>query len=332
MLDAVYEMRLRDAKNGVTITGQPFDERYFNYYLNATARGLKVKALDPAVYNSRRNGAGVCIYQIDKNASPLFMPGVNTAVLFISHVVNDETIFRYGMLKTACGALGYSLYWAMDENAETSMNTPPPGADVYRFSHERYASEMPFAVYKTRQEAYLNAASAAALMFWKDNVRKYGRIWIVEHDACLAGKWEDFFRKYSDPSIDFAVDDVTTSCDWDKWYHYRHVNKKDLMDECLAENVLAKSLNCVCMLSDRLINSIYKFLKSRGDGSVFYEWVWPTVAVKMKYSIARFKSNNFTVHEIPDDFADFRPGAPYHKIKLDVSWKSVMDRRGIALA
>ena len=62
-----------DKKNGVVITGQPFDERYFNYYFNAdNADRLKLNALDWRVYNTRGNVDGCKIYQIDKNTSSLF--------------------------------------------------------------------------------------------------------------------------------------------------------------------------------------------------------------------------------------------------------------------
>lgn len=42
---------------------------------------------------------------------------MKTVVLFICHIVNDESMFRFSMLKTACDRLGFDLRWVMDKNA-----------------------------------------------------------------------------------------------------------------------------------------------------------------------------------------------------------------------
>ena len=45
-----------------------------------------------------------------------------TAVLFISHIVNAETLFRYNHLKQGCDEYGYDLFWALDESKEHDVN------------------------------------------------------------------------------------------------------------------------------------------------------------------------------------------------------------------
>ena len=221
MVEAVYDMSERDRKNGITISGQPFDERYFNYYLNTASHNLRINVLDPNVYNSRNpNDENAVIYQIDKNKSPLFnCSDAKTAVLFICHIVSDESIFRYNLLKTACDKLGYDVFWAIDKDSR--LASAPSNISFYKFSCRRYAAEMPFAVYQVKQSQYLNSAAAATMLFWKDCSGKYDRFWVVEYDVCLAGKWSDFFKKYSDENIDFAVNRfIVPSPDINKWYHY----------------------------------------------------------------------------------------------------------------
>jgi len=145
-------------------------------------------------------------------------------------------------------------------------------------------------------------------LFWKDHAGQYEKIWIVEYDVCLAGRWDKFFKKYSDESIDYAVNRFTMPGSdlgiWNKWYHYSHV-KKDLMDKFRVKGVLVKTEQCLCMLSDQLLTAIYDFLKINGDGSVFCEWIWPTIAAEQGCNIAQFRSNNFTVNRISDKFVDF---------------------------
>ena len=58
------------------------------------------------------------------------------------------------------------------------------------------------------------------------------------------------------------------------------------MEEFRGKNTLTKTENCLCMLSNKLLNSIYDFLKAKGDDSVFYEWVWPTITAEQKCNVA----------------------------------------------
>ena len=37
-----------------------------------------------------------------------------TAILYICHVIDDETRFRYAEMKRGADALGYDIFWAID--------------------------------------------------------------------------------------------------------------------------------------------------------------------------------------------------------------------------
>ena len=39
---------------------------------------------------------------------------MKTAILFICHVVNEESRFRYDLLKKASDELGYDIFWMID--------------------------------------------------------------------------------------------------------------------------------------------------------------------------------------------------------------------------
>lgn len=77
VIDCLWDMILEDKKRGINIIGQPFDERYFNFYINGErGRNIKVHGLECSKYNNRnRYGDGCKIYQIDKRMSSLFRGG-----------------------------------------------------------------------------------------------------------------------------------------------------------------------------------------------------------------------------------------------------------------
>lgn len=70
----IYNAINTDKFNGVQILGQPYDERYFNYFLNVIDNDISnVNILDSNIYASRnKNSPGCKIYQIDKSKSVLF--------------------------------------------------------------------------------------------------------------------------------------------------------------------------------------------------------------------------------------------------------------------
>ena len=96
------------------------------------------------------------------------------------------------------------------------------------------------------------------------------------------------------------------------------------------EYKLTRSLNCISRLSSRLLDDIYDFLKELNATSVFFEWVWATVAKTKGYDVADFGSpGGYTYLPIEPDFNDFKLGQVYHAIKLDISWKDVLIKGGI---
>ena len=69
----MYNAIITDKFNNVKILGQPFDERYFNFFMNVIDNNKNVKILDANIYNNRNKEFSGCkIYQINKNTSNLF--------------------------------------------------------------------------------------------------------------------------------------------------------------------------------------------------------------------------------------------------------------------
>ena len=78
VVEAMSSMISEDRRIGVKIKGQPFDERYFNFYMNfMDGNNLKVNDLQPPVYNCWGSESPLCkIYQIDKRTSAMFSGGL----------------------------------------------------------------------------------------------------------------------------------------------------------------------------------------------------------------------------------------------------------------
>ena len=93
---------------------------------------------------------------------------------------------------------------------------------------------------------------------------------------------------------------------------------------------LTSSLNCISRLSARLLDDIYDFLKNIHSASVFFEWVWVTVANTKGYDVVDFgKPNEYTYRPIRPDFNDYKLGYAYHAIKLGINWGAVLGKGGI---
>ena len=73
IISHIYNLINIDKSNNIKIIGQPFDERYFNYYLNVINPYIKINKLNPLIYNNRGKYYPLTkIYQINKMTSQLF--------------------------------------------------------------------------------------------------------------------------------------------------------------------------------------------------------------------------------------------------------------------
>jgi hypothetical protein len=65
-----------------------------------------------------------------------------TAVLFISHIVTDETLSRYKSLQDGCNDMGYDLFWAMDADSKHRCLLPED-IKQFVFSFDEYRETFP---------------------------------------------------------------------------------------------------------------------------------------------------------------------------------------------
>ena len=129
---------------------------------------------------------------------------MNTAVLFICHIIDDETKFRYEHLRKGCQEMGYDLFWAVDAMAIPEDNLPKDnGIDFYPISYLRYEKLFPYMTFIENEnrmdwKRWQNTPFMAYHLFVNDNPDKYDRIWLFEYDVCCYGEWVDFFKNYEE--------------------------------------------------------------------------------------------------------------------------------------
>lgn len=216
---------------------------------------------------------------------------MRTAVLFLCHIVNEETMFRYNLLKKACNELGYDLYWAIDGENRYGKENLPVDVEYHKFSFSQYSADYPFIIYNNGCGGKRNnAANAATITFHQSNLNKYDYVWVIEYDACYVGEWRDFFRKNQDSDADLITSNFICSIrnmyDW--WFLGNGRCDRNTIMKIEEMGAFCRSLNCICRLSNRLLCDIYGFLRKNGKGQLcFYEWVWPTVAKGLGYKIVK---------------------------------------------
>ena len=114
-----------------------------------------------------------------------------TVVLFVSHIVNEETVYRYNALKEGCLEMGYDLFWAMDADSQFN-DCVPTEIPKFGFSYAEYEKKFPNQVFFYRRK--YNMTPSVPNLFYLHNRGKYDYIWVVEYDVCCYGKWSQFFR------------------------------------------------------------------------------------------------------------------------------------------
>ena len=71
---------------------------------------------------------------------------------------------------------------------------------------------------------------------------------------------------------------------WRDWAFYKWDNH-EMMDLFRKRFVLARSLNCLCRVSFRLLDKILAFHRIFSDNTFYYEWTWVTTARIFGYDI-----------------------------------------------
>ena len=261
----------------------------------------------------------------------------NTAVLFICHIINDETKFRYNLLKKGCQEMGYDLFWAVDTMAISEDDLPKnSGIDFYPISFLVYEKLFPYMTFiedenRMDWKKWHNTPFLAYHLFVNDNPNKYDRIWLFEYDVCCYGEWTSFFKKYENESASLICSQ-TTYTEGNRILNGWCGKRLTPYLRALSYNgCLSWSLLCACRVDTSLHQKVCEFFQKlpEDDNSrhrLHMEIAWPTIARLTDMKIATFQSNQFENNKVTYNFNDYSLGTIYHPIKMDIEWKKILER------
>ena len=253
-----------------------------------------------------------------------------TAVLFVCHIVNDESKFRFEQLKRGCDEMGYDLYWGMDEDS-VDVRSLPLDVPAYEISFGRFTKLFPHMVYSLGDDRtkYFNFLYSAYHMFVNDNPGRYDRIWMFEYDVCCYGEWKDFFQKHEN-------DEAELICNPQRY----KIKEEDLHKEWLWQfmnddimnypwmGYLTHALLCGCRMDVSLHQKVCDFFQQFPEGGrsrLHMEFAWPTVTKLTGGRISTFASTQFDFSpQLTEDFENYQRDNLYHPVKLGVSWRKVL--------
>ena len=174
-----------------------------------------------------------------------------------------------------------------------------------------------------------NVIQASLFLFNSSHPNEYDYIWEIEYDVCYCGEWTDFFRKYDNDNADL-IHTGNTFRNFDQhsdWIDFRIVPER-IKRPFLDKGILCASLMCCTRISKQLIDDIVDFFNYSNDGqTLFWEWVWPTIALNNNRRMVQYYSNYFKFRPtIPADFKGFHKDIIYHPVKLDIKWKDILNK------
>ena len=156
-----------------------------------------------------------------------------TAVLYICHVIDDETKFRYAEMKRGADALGYDIFWAIDVKCVGVDTEIPSDINFYPFSYGEFKIRLPYCVFTKHGDQNFNATPSAAHLFHEDHP-EYDFVWNIEYDVCYLGDWETFFKKYD--ADDSAFLTTTMRLNDFRWMWFRKEYFSQEIEDVLAKD------------------------------------------------------------------------------------------------
>lgn len=237
-------------------------------------------------------------------------------ILYICHIVNEETLWRYRRLKEDVSPLNMDVLWVYNQKPGVSVSFP---------DYVWYDSITDEEVYAGVEYAAPDAAGMS-LQFQGPNYMamkmalkydKYDYVWYLEYDVCYSGNWKTFFDKMNTLAHDFICERVTSRYNEPNWFWWKYSR------EFKPWNRSFKSVNCISRLSRRFINALEDMYRSTvNDQRTFFEHAWVTLAMNEYSCYDLYKKECAPVFSVNKINNLRRPDRDklYHAIKDDIKW------------
>lgn len=183
----------------------------------------------------------------------------NTAVLFISHLINEDTMKKYIKLKNelfdTC-----DVFWVLQKECNNDISLPD---DIlfYTFSMASIREMKYEPLYD--DSIYCNV-NFVLQRFFKDNP-KYERYWSIEYDVIFTGNWHTLIDSFEHKDADLIschIAKYTKGINehWDWWKPLVWVDEEIPLGECV------KAFNPIYSLSNKALEFLDEFLRKGNSG------------------------------------------------------------------
>jgi hypothetical protein len=216
------------------------------------------------------------------------------ALLFVTHILNQEIVDRYYRLRREVGDGGQCFFlWNKGDNEkEESMPEYELPGDItpYIFND----ASLDKLDYEPIEETIIPGSNHfATLQFFLD-YPDFKYYWVIEYDVVYTGHWNDFFAQFNVCDADFLTSGLTRFADAPYWYWWPTLHIDNIV---LHSHQLYKSFNPIYRISNRALAFLDTFLKGRKNWG-HHEVLMPTV---LEYY-------GFTTHSLGyDELMRYRP-------------------------
>lgn len=177
---------------------------------------------------------------------------MKTAVLFITHTINDNVIAHFSKLKSEMSEYG-DLYFCIQEDALNRAKSQQYGktflfnrVNLNKLGYNAWGCIMP------------GGNVHFILLDFFFQYQMYDYYWIVEYDVYFNGNWATFFSYFNNRKEDYISAHVETVEENPNWTHWKDI---DLVNIHMDEQNLLKSFNpisrysyrAICLLHERLL-------------------------------------------------------------------------------
>ena len=220
------------------------------------------------------------------------MKATKQAILFLTHVINDEVEKRF--LKLLYEELkNHDVFFACESGAGVALPSYE-GARTFVFSLD----DLMALGYNALGCQVMHNVNYALLLFLKRNPL-YDCVWLVEYDVVFTGNWNTFFSYFSQNDaglISSHIERLSPSNQLWPWWH-----KVDWAGLDVSQTTWVKSFNPIFRLSAQASASLDRFLRCGVQGH--YECTMATALYREGFRLLDYGgTGEFSEREHPNHF------------------------------
>ena len=199
------------------------------------------------------------------------------AVLFVSHIINDDIVARYEKLRHELPP-NHELFWAFDaEGGDKAQALAYSNQVRFFFFDSAMLNALGYTAITTTMIGSLNFVMQR---FGLDHP-EYDYYWIVEYDVVFTGNWHTLFADIDSLDADLVSTHIErySAANWSwHWWH-----PAVWAGRCIPKERCIKSFNPIYRLSARGLQFMDTFLKAGNSGH--YEMLMPTALFNHGYTL-----------------------------------------------